>query len=504
MSYLSSRRFFLALAIGLVLVFDTRHLVQKAAAQAPVDANAIDRFIAGEMAAHNLPGVAVAITHGDEVLFVQGYGTGHAGRPMTPQTQLFIASVSKSFTALAIMQLVEAGQIDLDAPAQAYLPEFTLSDPAVASQITIRHLLNHTSGLADAGYPEGRLPQPATFDELLSSLRKARPVAQPGVAFHYFNPNYQILARVVEVVSGEQFSAYLQTHIFAPLQMTHTFNAITSQDTLQRAEGLAQGHVMAFGIPIAVQEMSGFLGGSGGVISTAEDMAKYLIMQNNGGRFDGTSLLSPASVELMHTAPQTVDSNYAMGWIEATQNETPILEHNGILSAFYADIVLLPQTGDGIVLLYNASSLASNSLAAPRIKSGLVALLTGGQPQTGGINLRVVGALVTLATLIGVALAVRSLLRLPQWRQKARGLPLWRLLLGVLGAFSPAVIWLALPSLITATSGRAFSYAQLFRSMPDVLVWLGSGAVMGVINGTLRVRYLLRRVKHETGMTRAE
>jgi hypothetical protein len=216
-------------------------------------------------------------------------------------------------------------------------------------------------------------------------------------------------------------------------------------------------------------------------------------MQNNGGNFAGTSLLSPEGVELMHTSPQTLESNYAMGWIESQQNGVRILEHNGILSAFYADIVLLPQTGHGIVLLYNSGSLAANALATPHIKSGLIALLTGGQPQTGGVSLPTVGILVALATLAGLILALRSLLRLPQWRQKARMLPLWRLLLGLLGTFSPALLWLALPSLITTTSGRAFSYLQLFRAMPDILIWLGIGAVLGTLNGISRILFLLRR-----------
>ena len=162
------------------------------------------------------------------------------------------------------MQLMEAGKIDLDAPVQRYIPEFTLADPAIASQITIRHLLNQTIGLADAGYAEGRLPQPATFAQRISSMSSARPVATPGTEYHYFNPNYQLLAHIVEVTSGEPFSTYLQTHIFAPLQMQHTFSANTTADALRQVDNVAEGHLMAFGLAIATQEMQGFIGGSGG------------------------------------------------------------------------------------------------------------------------------------------------------------------------------------------------------------------------------------------------
>ena len=94
---------------------------------------------------------------------------------------------------------------------------------------------------------------------------------------------------MVEVVSGQSFSEYLETHIFAPLGMAHTLSAITSDEAYQRADNLAQGHLVAYGIPFARPELSGFLGGSSGVITTAGDMANYLIMQNSGGRFAGTS-----------------------------------------------------------------------------------------------------------------------------------------------------------------------------------------------------------------------
>jgi len=200
---------------------------------AEFDPAAVDRFITQQMAAQRIPGLALAITQGEQVLYVQGYGDAGDGRPVTPQTQFLIASVSKSFTALAVMQLVEAGKIDLDAPVQHYLPEFTLADSAAASQITIRQLLNHTSGLSETTYADLVQPQPETIAERATSLRNADPVAHPGTEYHYFNPNYGVLARVVEVVSGQRFSEYLTEHIFQPLGMRHTVSAVTFQEGKQ-------------------------------------------------------------------------------------------------------------------------------------------------------------------------------------------------------------------------------------------------------------------------------
>lgn len=492
MKHRYSRRFLVLLTVGIAALTCNAAATAKVAAQAPFDHAAIDSFVAEQMAMHGIPGLSLAITRGNEVLYTQGYGSAAKGEVMTPQTQLFIASITKSFTALAVMQLVESGKIDLDAPVQHYLPEFTISDPAVAEKITIRHLLNHTSGLADTSYPGGWLPWPETTAEMIASLRRVNAVAAPGTAFHYFNPNYQLLAHVVEVASGEPFSAYLQRHIFTLLQMDHTFNAMTAEEAYAQATDLASGHIQVYGFPVAVEEMSGYLGGSSGIISTAEDMAHYLIMQNNGGRFAGETLLSSTSMETMHTPPSTPESTYAMGWIEVNRDGRRILEHNGVLSGFYADIALIPGTGEGVILLYNLSSLASNSLAAPGIKNGIISLLMGEEPAGGGFSVRLFGGIIAFFTLLAATLGIRALIRLPRWRDRAATLPLWRLLLGFVGVFTPALLLLGFPFLILATAGRAFTYAQHFRAMPGIFLWMIVGTVMGIINGVARIMLLLR------------
>ncbi|HEY9664833.1 MAG TPA: serine hydrolase domain-containing protein [Allocoleopsis sp.] len=119
----------------------------------------IDRFITHQMATQHIPGLALAITHENQVLHVKRYSKANVQPSVTTQTQFPIASLSKSFTAIAVLQLVEAGQIDLDAPVKQYLTNFTLADTKTADQITIRHLLNHTSGLSNFGFSEAFLPQ---------------------------------------------------------------------------------------------------------------------------------------------------------------------------------------------------------------------------------------------------------------------------------------------------------------------------------------------------------
>jgi len=458
----------------------------RVAADSTTDLEAIDTFLQAEFSRNNLPGLAVTITQGEEVVFEQAYGVG-----VSAQTPFFIASLSKSMTALAVMQLVEAGQIDLDAPVQRYLPEFQLADDAAAAQISVRHLLNQTSGLADSGFPEGQLPQPETLAGRMESLQSAEVVSAPGAAFHYFNPNYAVLARLVEVVSGEPFDSYLATSVFAPLQMTQTGSFVTAQAAREQVPGLAPGHLMAYGLPFSVGEMDGLLIGSGGVVSTAEDMARYLIMQANGGATQGRRLVSADSLSLMHTPP--ADGDYGMGWMRTTENGVTVLEHTGILSAYYADMILAPDTHTAVILLYNLNGLAPAMFAFSNIHQGVVALLTGGTPAEGGLSLPQWGILAAGLTVGGVTLAVRSLLGLSRWRSAHRETPFWRLLPGIVWAFTPGIALLALPALVTAFSGRAFSYVQLARNMPDVLLWLGLCAILGAINGITRLASRLRR-----------
>ncbi len=474
------------LTIGLILAFLLT--TSLSIAQDSIDINAIDSFIQSQLQANGIPGVALAITYQDRVVYLQGYGDS-----ITSQTQFFIASLTKSFTAVAVMQLVDAGQIDLDTPVKTYLSEFTTADPALSDQITIRQLLNQVSGLSDSGFPEGRLPQPSTTEERVTSLSSAQVVSEPGSEFHYFNPNYGILARIVEVVSGQSISDYLQAHVFTPLEMTNTFNALTSTEAMQNTNALAQGHLMVYGLPVAMSEMSGYLGGSGGMISTAEDMANYLIFQNGNGQYGGETILSEASLNLMHTPPAGVDSNYAMGWMQMSENGVQTIEHNGILSAFYAEMVLLPDSEYGVALLYNVNSLPDSFFAFPSIKQGVIALLTGGQPPQYGFTVRYWGIFAAVLTLVGGGLALRSLLRLSHWRERNASTAGWRLLPGIVWTITPAVVVAALPWLVVLTSGRAFSYEQLFRYMPDISLWLAICAVLGIINALMRIAFLLRR-----------
>ena len=457
----------------------------------PFDAAAVDRFISTQVTRHHIPGLALAITHGDQVVFVRGYGLARDCVPISGQTQFRIASLSKSFTALAVLQLVEAGRIALDAPVKRYLPEFTLADPSVAISITVRQLLNHTSSLADIGFVEGLAGKQDTLNDRVASLQSAHAVDQPGASFHYFDPNYQVLARLVEVVSGEPFDAYLQQHVFSPLDMRSSVSALTSVLPAPPNQ-LAQGYVIGYGMPLALPELSGFLAGSGGVISTASDMANYLIAQGNQGRYLGGSVLSANGMTLIQTPPVGLGSSYAMGWTASNANGIHTIEHNGVLSTFYADAVLLPQSGYGFVLLYNAYALTAATLAYPEIKTGIVSLLMGQTAVAGKITLPWLGRGLAALSVVIVGLAIWSLLRLPRWKAWAFNAPSWKLGSSLLWPLAPALLLLVLPRLLALQSGRYFEPVMLLRAMPELTIFLGICGALGLINCAFRFAILSR------------
>ena len=455
------------------------------------DQVAINRFISTQMARHRLPGLAVAITRGDEIVLVRGYGEARDGEPINGQTQFRIASLSKSFTALAVLQLVEAGKMELDAPVNRYLPEFVLSSSSVSERITVRQLLNHTSGLADTGFVSGLGGQQQTLADRVASLRDARFVDPPGTAFHYFDPNYQVLARLVEVVSGQPFDAYLRQHVFRPLDMRDSVSAPTSMLPPQSNQ-LAQGHVIGYAVPVALPELVGFLGGSGGVISTASDMAHYLVALRNQRRYLGGSVLSANGVSQMQTPPAGVASNYAMGWTVSNANGIQTIEHNGVLSTFYADAVLLPQSGYGFVLLYNEYSLAASTLAFPEVKNGMVALLMGRTPVNGKVTLPWLGRGLAAVSAAIVGLAIWNLLRLPRWRAWAVNASRWKLGWSLVWPIAPVLLLLGLPRLLALQSGRYFDHVMLARAMPELMILLGICGALGLVNSVFRYAILAR------------
>lgn len=152
--------------------------------QAASEQAALDRFLLDRLDQEGILGLSIAITKQGRISLVHANGEAASGHPMRVDTPIAAASSVKSITAACVMQLVDAGKVELDQQVQRYLPKFMISDPRAAAAIKVRHLLHHNSGLADSGFPEMRLPQPASVAERVTNLAGASSVDAPGTAFH--------------------------------------------------------------------------------------------------------------------------------------------------------------------------------------------------------------------------------------------------------------------------------------------------------------------------------
>lgn len=331
------------------------------------------------MRATRIPGLALGVVRGDQIVYLKGYGVaGPSGQAVSPQTPFILGSTSKSITALAVMQLVEAGAIDLDAPVTAYLPWFRTADAAASARITVRNLLHQNSGLpvdvGRAGLAEDDQSDMA-LENGVRALAGVRLNHPPGQTYEYANENYNILGLIVQTVSSRSYEEYIQSAIFAPLDMGHSAASISHPS----ASGLATGYrywlawPVAFAAPYPRQMTpAGFL------ISSAEDMSQYLIAHLNGGAYGDSHVLSPSGITTLHSAGASVDatSSYGMGWLVHDQPGAARLEHSGEVSNFHSSLLLLPDEQLGIVMLMNANGV-NNATAVNDLAEGVTAILRG-------------------------------------------------------------------------------------------------------------------------------
>lgn len=417
----------------------------------------IDAYIHTRMQAARIPGLTLGIVRGTEVVYLKGYGiAGPDGRAVTPQTPFILGSTSKSFTALAIMQLAEAGKIDLDAPVTTYLPWFHTADAAASARITVRNLLHQDSGLPTDAGREGFSENDQSDTALENGVRQLAGVQlnhAPGQIYEYANENYSILGLIIQAVSGRSYEEYIQSAIFAPLHMRHSAASISDPAVSDLAFGYRSWLFwpVPFDAPYPRQMTpAGFL------ISSAEDMAHYLIAQLNGGAYGENQVLSPSGVAALHTAGATINatSAYGMGWV-IHQPQAATLEHNGDTSTFHSNMLLLPEEQLGIVVLTNIGGMTN--AAAMNIPIEGVAAIVLGQSLSEAVDPApdLIGPLLPLAPLLVLVVwIVGWYLIIRRWQRRGE-LPLqgrrrfWRYGVPlVVDLCLAALAWLIVPRLV--------------------------------------------------------
>ena len=431
----------------------------------------VDHYLATQLKDSAIAGAAVALTHGDQVLLVRGYGHDSTGAAVTANSLFRVASLSKSFTALAVMQLVEAGRVNLDDRVQQHLPEFRMADPR-AARITVRQLLNQTSGLSDTVVPDLSRRAPTDPKDATTSLRTAHLASDPGTQWAYSNANYEVAARLVEVLSEQDFNQYMTRHVFAPAHMSSTTSTVTDN---QPVPGLVGGHLVAYGHAFPTPAFGTYTAGDGGIVSSATDMAQWLVVNSNDGQTtDGTRLVSSRGIQLLHS-PSAPGSRYALGWATRGPANAPTrIDHSGSLLTFTAQQAVWPGTGYGVVLLFNSGSPMAFDTTA--LSYGVFDIIEGKTPPAKAPHLtRTVDAVLAATTVLALLLGGLGVMRANRWARR-RGGPV-RTTVRLMPSVLVLAVVVAFPRLAELLMGRDVTWKAAAYEWPALIVSVAAAAV---------------------------
>jgi CubicO group peptidase (beta-lactamase class C family) len=332
----------------------------------------LDAYVAASMKTFEVPGMAVAIVKDGKIVVAKGYGVRKLGEP-TPVDEftLFgIGSNTKAFTTAALATLIDEGKLSWDDPVYQRLPGFVMYDPYVSHEMTIRDLLTHRSGM---GLGEGDLlfwPHSIyTRDEIIYKLRFMKPASSFRSHYAYDNLLYMTAGQIIPAVTGTSWDDYIRQHIFAPLGMTHS--TVTNKN-FKPGDDYSSPHSRVDGKlqPLPLEDLDN-AGPAGSINSCAADMAKWVQLQLNRGKFvdrDGHLFAEQRSKEMW--TPQTIlpignpppalaglkanFADYALGWMLRDYHGRKLVGHTGGVAGFVSRVMLVPGENLGVVVLTNA------------------------------------------------------------------------------------------------------------------------------------------------------
>jgi CubicO group peptidase (beta-lactamase class C family) len=350
-------------------------LVSAAWAQTPVSTAPpadLDTYVASSMKTFDVPGMAVAIVKDGKIIVAKGYGVRKLGEP-TPVdefTTFGIGSNTKAFTTAALATLVDEGKLSWDDPVYQRLPGFVMYDPYVSHEMTIRDLLTHRSGM---GLGEGDLlfwPHSTyTREEVIYKLRFMKPSSSFRSHYAYDNLLYMTAGQIIPAVTGVSWDDYIRQRIFTPLGMNHSN---VSNAAIKPDDNVAFPHSrMDDKLQVIHFEVLDNAGPAGAINSCAADMAKWVQLQLNRGKFtdrDGRLFGEERSREMW--SPQTIlpvgdppaplaglkanFADYALGWGLRDYHGRKLVGHTGGVAGFVSRVMLVPEENLGVVVLTNA------------------------------------------------------------------------------------------------------------------------------------------------------
>ena len=317
-----------------------------------------------------VPGMAIAIVKGDEVLLAKGYGVKivGGGDPVTPETVFQLASTSKAFTSTMVGMEVDRGALKWHDKVTKYLPDFQMKDPWVTKEFTIADTMAHRSGLA-----------PYWGDELMAlgyndsyaihALRYAEPVSSFRSQYAYQNVVYSVPTVIVEKTTGKTWGVNLKERIFTPLAMN---GSSADYESYKMAKDVASPHLynvtgngsmVSELIPAdsSLRNMTYLQPGAGGINSNINDMANWLRFQMGNGTFNGQRLISEANLNYVHSPKTPFSANmegsqtefYCQGWVWSDTKYGPLISHSGAVGGYQNYVGYSPKEKIGIVILTN-------------------------------------------------------------------------------------------------------------------------------------------------------
>ena len=456
-----------------VFIFSAVLLAGTASAAIP-DTALLDNFLKKTVKSYRIPGLAAALVNSEGTIWMSGYGKSGLGGRITPGTPFYLGSTSKSFTALAVMRLAETGKVELDSSVKKYLPEFRLASAEYENSITVRHLINHTSGLSEEGMPRESFGE-NSFDDELAVLRLCRIISTPGTRYEYFNANYSLLGLIIERVSGLEFGEFLDSEIFSPLRMESTFAGP------EGVADLAKGHGEFFGFPIKRKQKyrAGALP-SGYLVSSVSDIALFLTAELRAGRGD-TGVFNPGIIKATWQPPAGIQGGYAMGWmVFDDRGKTPFIGHGGSLENYQSFFYINPETDLGFVFLMNQGGILPIYRGFAALRNGLIRIMDNEQPEDGPGSWSVL--LVVLIFLLVVALEAYLTFRLKNWKARMQQKSRWNLWTGTLLDF-----------LISCTLLFVFrrSWYILYGLLPEFFILLLIIIIAGLVRSFVKTGIII-------------
>jgi len=312
---------------------------------------------------HRVPGAVLAVSQGDEMLdFATGVINSATGVAATPDTVFQIGSNTKLLTATLVMQLADAGEVDLDAPVRRYVPSFELAERGAADEITLRHLLTHTSGI-QGDYFDGFGRGDDAVERYVDSLRKIGLIHRPGQMWSYCNSGFVLAGHVVERVTGLPYHRALHERICEPLGLSRTTVLVEEMLASRCAVGHVPGPDGSPAVPPVVIMEAAHVPAGSRTVSTAAELATFARMHLAGGTArDGSRLLSEASASAMTqaqvTRPRDADAPRAqgLGWLLAEWDGRHVIGHGGGTIGQLSFLEAIPELDLVIVLLTNAET----------------------------------------------------------------------------------------------------------------------------------------------------